>query len=1046
MHWRSEDFELACLTLDEIFSSAYLPVPPEKRDFALVNQRLCTWRDMAANGDDVLLRKRLARDGLDPSDVIARLGGVVRSETHRAPAWVSHCESVCALLLEPGGDVDPACVNLPFAPLFWHVVASAMKRLTETSDRSAVVLGTRVRSNLASALAERLAKLCELPFYEAMMRWRNAGVDTAGADPSFAAFIAHMRETGFDLLFARYPVLLRLITEIQTQWLETSLEFVARLAADAALLREQPWGPGTCEVAAIEVGLSDFHNSGRSVLVVTFADEVKVVYKPKSLATDHVAAEVATLFNDARPDFAFRVPEFLDQGDYGWCRYVAVEPCRDLADIDLYFWRAGAWLGVFHLLSSSDMHMENIIASGTTPVPVDFETILQGLSWHPQELPASLRALWMVSDFLERSVIAVGMLPAYVRDENDGLISMGGIEPSRTSIARVAWRDVNSAGMQPYQEIVEREVATNLPLWKGCPQDIMHHRSAFLRGVRESWETALDRRPELIALVERVSADLEVRRVFRPTRFYYMLVKRLSDHRQMNDGACWSMQTEFIARLFDWDDAAEEPWKIFRHERAALLRLNIPAFHVDADKAVIRGPDGDITNLDMDSGLIVARARINDLEQDEMALQSCIAATSLQVPSTVNRLVPLESPAAQLDIAKLVSQHLEQRAFRADGAAAWLGLDLVDHQKFAQLAPLGFDLYGGTGGIAVFFAALARVRRDDAARRMVHAAMAAAHHQIASHNAGRLTRSMSVGGGVGVGSMVYADATVASILRDPSFADCGVEAARLLDAKAISADDRFDVIAGAAGACLGLLRLYHLLGAPALLAQAQLWANHLEAHRNAFPPHGVWSSKAFANHPLTGLSHGAAGYALVFSRLYAATGEARYRDLARDCVAFENGFFDDERRTWPDLRRNPETGAYGWPNQWCYGAIGIGYSRLSMLEDGAVDRAALIVDVERAVEAAITGRAQVNDTLCCGEAGVIDFLVEAGRRLHRPEVVTLARTRMLDMTTRLAGEGDFAWDIGTADYNLGLHRGVAGIGLVALRLEDPDIPAVAIWE
>ena len=48
-------------------------------------------------------------------------------------------------------------------------------------------------------------------------------------------------------------------------------------------------------------------------------------------------------------------------------------------------------------------------------------------------------------------------------------------------------------------------------------------------------------------------AGLAVRKVIRPTRFYYMLLQRLKDHRTMGDGVTWSAQADFLARLADWE-------------------------------------------------------------------------------------------------------------------------------------------------------------------------------------------------------------------------------------------------------------------------------------------------------------------------------------------------------------------------------------------------------------------------------------------------------------------------------------------------------------
>ena len=76
---------------------------------------------------------------------------------------------------------------------------------------------------------------------------------------------------------------------------------------------------------------------------------------------------------------------------------------------------------------------------------------------------------------------------------------------------------------------------------------------------------------------------LPVRKVIRPTRFYYMLLQRLKNHRTMDDGVSWSAQADFIARLADWEKDSDPLWPLQRAERSALLALNVPHFVSPSD-------------------------------------------------------------------------------------------------------------------------------------------------------------------------------------------------------------------------------------------------------------------------------------------------------------------------------------------------------------------------------------------------------------------------------------------------------------------------------
>jgi lantibiotic modifying enzyme len=45
-----------------------------------------------------------------------------------------------------------------------------------------------------------------------------------------------------------------------------------------------------------------------------------------------------------------------------------------------------------------------------------------------------------------------------------------------------------------------------------------------------------------------------------------------------------------------------------------------------------------------------------------------------------------------------------------------------------------------------------------------------------------------------------------------------------------------------------------------------------------------------------------------------------------------------------------------------------------------------------------------------------------------------------------AATGSYRWNSGKSRFNLGLFRGLAGVGYTALRQADPSLPNMLIWE
>ncbi len=96
----------------------------------------------------------------------------------------------------------------------------------------------------------------------------------------------------------------------------------------------------------------------------------------------------------------------------------------------------------------------------------------------------------------------------------------------------------------------------------------------------------------------------------------------------------------------------------------------------------------------------------------------------------------------------------------------------------------------------------------------------------------------------------------------------------------------------------------------------------------------------------------------------------------------------------------------------------------------------IVRDIQFAVEGARSARPAAVDTLCCGTLGSIEFFCEAGSVLGRSDLEELALRRLTDVLTAAASSGDYRWNSGNGQFNLGLFRGLSGVGYTALRRVD----------
>jgi len=200
---------------------------------------------------------------------------------------------------------------------------------------------------------------------------------------------------------------------------------------------------------------------------------------------------------------------------------------------------------------------------------------------------------------------------------------------------------------------------------------------------------------------------------------------------------------------------------------------------------------------------------------------------------------------------------------------------------------------------------------------------------------------------------------------------------------------------------------------------------------------------------LTGVSHGAAGIGWALLELAAISGEARFRKTAMEAMAYERSLFSPEARNWPDLRRlddsdQVQTGsAPRFLAAWCHGAAGIGLVRLRALRH--VSDPEIRTEINAAVSATLAEGSRWNDSLCHGDLGNVELLLEAHRTLGYPE-----RNQLDSVVARiLASIDQLGWRCanGLNVESPGLMTGLAGIGYGLLRLAEPDqVPSVLTLE
>jgi type 2 lantibiotic biosynthesis protein LanM len=1061
-------------TIDELLSGDFEPLPGQKADAEKAARRLAAWCRSCASGDWSLFARRLERDGLSIADVLARFATVRRTAV-APPAWIDDAIWIEAALRNkdnvPAEGFEPCAFDAVLTPVIRH--AETLLWLGVDSRASANLSDT-ARAGLRYTLLAALSNLCAPALYERFIRFVRARKDaqTRNTIPEhqpnsasfFDGFIADLRAAGLTQLFEDKPVLLRLMSVITRQWIDTTRELLLRLDADLPDIRRDILHSNKCErIVAIDGNLSDQHNSGRSVHIVRFADGTRIVYKPKDLRLDVAWHALVMRLNAAGSPIKLKAARAIAREGYGWSEFITDAGCADASGVRRFFRRAGAWLALFHLFAGADMHQENMIAAADHPVPIDLEMILQASAEETKTHEPEEEAFEAAAEAVNNSVMTVGLLPQYGKTLDNEIFAIGGMTSGSTPTINVIWNDINSDKMRPVKSKKGAEPMPNLPHVDGRYAKFGDHIDDFVAGF-EAFAKFLLRLGDAAhgGLFDNF-AGLTVRKIIRPTRFYYMLLQRLRNCRIMEDGVVWSGQADFMARLADWERGSDLLWPLQRSEREALLQLNVPYFASLTDGTDIYDAAGVSLHSGAIPGLRRARARVENFDEQELAWQiavirqntSTVTRSSGNFDSQRRKLTHAEARTAPtrerfVAEASTIADELTRYAIRRGPGAAWIGLDWLGDSEVAQLVPLGPDLYNGISGIAVFLAATSTVTGQSSSKELALEAMTRLRKNLKSRNAARIARVLGIGGAFGLGSIVYALTVMSKFLcNDELLADAHL-AAELFSDDLIAADKQLDVLGGSAGAILSLLRIYRDSRSAEVLKRAIKCGEHLLAQpRAGILGYRSWIAQGADDRPLNGMSHGAAGFAYALATLSEATGREDFASAAAECIAVENSHYNREQSNWPDFRGGREP----YPCQWCHGAPGIGLARIGMSGRairarhlGTLDQKVLAADIRNALAGAERGWPNHVDTMCCGTLGSIEFFCEAAATLGRDHLHERSARRMLAIIESATATGGYRFNAGESQFNPGLFRGLAGVGYTCLRQADPSLPNILIWE
>jgi type 2 lantibiotic biosynthesis protein LanM len=917
------------------------------------------------------------------------------------PAWAEYVERSTARSVAPApvtGEWEEALVRC-LEPL----LATARQDLA-----SAGQLGV-LTDQFLQRLGLRLVRLASRTLVLELARARDRG-ELAGETPA-ARFLdfTHRLEGGSELaeFLAAYPVLARVLGEACRQAVEGHLELLARLAEDREqIVTELLQGTDPGPLVSITPG-GDPHRGGRSTATLTFGNGHRVIYKPRPLDLHAHFNEIVDWLN-SKTGINLRTVQTIRRPGYGWLEYISYRPCDDLADVRRFYERQGALLALLYALDGTDMHYENLVASGDQPVLVDIETL-----FHPALVSIGPPADDPAHAAYLSSVSRTALLPLMVVGEH-GAADLSGIggDDGVAPHAVVDWADAGLDSMHLVRRAGSTPHRVNRPTVNDSVPEPRDHEVSLLAGFRAAYEAIAWHRAELLGpagLLARCAAD-EIRYIARPSRIYASLLDESTHPDAVRNASGHSQLLDLL-----WD-ADERLRRVVPAELADLWSGNIPIFSARPDSRDVWAADGArIPRLLETTGLAAVQAKIATMGEVDQHRQRWVISASLATrpepvlhSSTATRAGlgateadPEQLLAAATDIAdEIMAQVLGDPGERAN----WLGLELLDDHHWTVL-PMGAGLTNGFLGTSLFLAQIGALTGAGKYSELARDAIRPIP-QILEVLTTNPEVAQTVGAGLhGLGGISYGLSRLADLLDDSAVTGWLRTALQLMERTPSAVDEFPSYVEGAAG---GLTAVHGIAGYPEAARLAARYADELVAAVDL----GI---RREVSEPPAGFARGYAGLTWALGN-HAPPG-SRYEEASRVAADLD------------PKRDATNTG-------WCAGYAGAIFARLQT--NGSADiETYLRHSTERPVLADMS--------LCHGELGAVEPLLWLDERDH-PAIEAVRRRRAGLVLAAVQQYGPLCGTPRSVP-SPGLLTGLAGIGYGLLRLGfHGQIPSVLLQE
>jgi type 2 lantibiotic biosynthesis protein LanM len=993
------------------------------------------WKAASGLGDDSLFRLRLRSDSISEHDLAVLVEPAhvwVQYSPNQLPLWLELLvRAVTDIAVASQGISDYSLdTGRPSIRLFKPLVDLTSRHILRVLENVPAV--SRVNSGVicdwavgcaASRIETMSARTIALELNVARLRGKLSGETPAARFENFLDQLS--RPADLATFWLEYPSLARQCSSILIQGIEIAKEFASRLAEDWTTLNTVFSADGRIgEIESIDSDYGDYHSNGRSVSLVTFSTGIKIMYKPRPILVELHFQRILSWLNDRGATPAFRVLKLLARRDYGWAEFVEPAECLSQQELVRFYRRQGANAVLLRTLACTDIHFENVIASGEHPVLVDVETLL-----HPRvpTRPISDPDIASADEVLRGSVLSTGLLPVAVESAQFADLDMSGlahVTPESHVIKGLTPIDRGTDAMRFIVTTLESKPGKNVPTMSGRVATFKKYSHEILRGFLDMYDLLLDLKEELLESEGplRPFPAEQARAILRRSQEYSAVLEAVSHPDMLRD----ALERDFV---FDrlWRISKNYPYMVaaVSEECRQLRQHDIPRFEaVPESRALLAGGREICASFFSASGMTEARERIASMGTADRAKQRWflhMATTGVPVRSATaaeDRLPAIHTRDPfdlGLSLAIQVREHLEHLSI-GDAKASWI--HATERDGRLSYGPCGIGFYHGLSGIFLFLGQLAMVGSDSRSGELSQGVLSRIEKGLDKYQPDQPS------GLSGVGGIVYALASMARAWNSSALLS---RAVALVERFNDFPTSRFEFLDGLAGWVGVLVRLHQARPSAKLAAMVRVHSQNIvdrvvdatEGARHLERSIGAErADNAFLLRP--GFAHGTAGIAWALNRAYTLTGDEECLASAQTLLNLGDG--------------NPRDTS---EMSWCNGAIGLAIARHSCGLNVA-ERHELSERIGRSLQTC----GMADYSLCHGLLGFSDLFVSDGPAVDSLESTASMLTQPILQELWTASQSRYSSLADCAD-GVGLMAGLAGVGYGLLRIVAPsDVPSI----